>query len=272
MGQRHWESLLIDDKERKMEKEMMLHTNLTVDDIASYVFLPGSPQRVERIAKYLDDPKFVKVNREHETWSGYLEGVKVLVTSTGMGGPSTCIALEELVRLGATTFIRVGSCASTSTKTERGDVVIPSSCVRMEGTGSHYAPIEFPAVPNIEVFDALRSAAEKLGYPVKVGTVITRDGFYTQNEAALKPVGYELVNKWNAYLQMGAIATEMEGSPLFLAAQSLGVRAGGAMVCATNFQKVDGDTKKYPISYEPRAIEVAVEAMRSLIIADKKGK
>ncbi len=255
-----------------MEKKMMLHTNLTEDDIAKYVFLPGSPQRVERIAHYLDKPQFVKVNREHETWSGYLEGERVLVTSTGMGGPSTCICLEELYRLGARTFIRVGSCASCSDKTECGDVVIPSSCVRMEGTGLHYAPIEYPAVPDIEVFDALREAGRELGFPVKVGTVITRDGFYTQYEAESKPNGYELAGKWKGYLQMGAIATEMEASPLYLASSAMGAASGGVMVCATNYKKDDDVKSKYPISYEPRAIEVAVLAMKKLILRDKEGR
>lgn len=253
-----------------MEKEIMLHTNLSKEDIASYVFLPGSPQRVERIARYLDNPQFVKCNREHETWSGYLDGEKVLVTSTGMGGPSACIALEELHRLGSHTFLRVGSCASCSDIVNRGDIVIPSSCVRMEGTGWHYAPMEYPAVPDIGVMDALRLAADETDYPSHVGTVITRDGFYTQYEAAEKPHGYELAGKWNAYLSLGAIATEMEASPLFLASSCLGVRTGAVMVCATNYKKQEEKNKEYPISYEPRAIEVAVSAMRNLIECDRR--
>ena len=247
---------------------MMLHTNLTRADVGGYAFLPGSPQRVERIARYLDEPRFVKVNREHETWEGFLEGERVLVTSTGMGGPSTVIALEELSRLGAHTFIRVGTCATTSERVERGDVVIPRAAVRMEGTSLHYAPIEFPAAPSLDILDALREAAAAAGYPTHVETVITRDSFYTQTEAALKPVGYELAPKWNAYKMLGAVATEMECAPLFIAGASIGVRTGGVLVCATSMRR-DEDNTKYPMNFEPRAIEVAVEAMRRVILADR---
>lgn len=245
--------------------EKMLHTNLTEKDIAKYVFLPGSPQRVKRIAEYLDHPEFVVVNREHETWTGTLEGERVLVTSTGMGGPSTAIALEELTALGAETFIRIGSCASTSENVGMGDVVIPNACVRMEGTGLHYAPVEYPAVPDIDVFDALRSAASETDYPIKVGTVISRDGFYTQYEDAHKPYSYELTNRWNSYKMMGALATEMEAAALFIAGASLNVRTGCVMVCATNYKKTCADSGVYPISFEPRAIEVGIAAMRKLI-------
>lgn len=251
-----------------VKDERMLHTNLTKADASRYVFIPGSPQRVERIAKYLDSPKFVTVNREHETWCGYLEGQKVLVTSTGMGGPSTAIAVEELARVGATTFIRIGSCASTSDDTVMGDVVIPSACVRMEGTALHYAPLEYPATPSIEVFDALREASKEKGFPTKIGTVISRDGFYTQYEDSDKPYSYELANRWKAYKMMGALATEMEAATLFIVGTSLGLRTGGVMVCATNSRKTNANCGEYPISYEPRAIEVAVEAMRRLIRAD----
>lgn len=250
-----------------MKEKMMLHTNLKRSEVGKYAFLPGSPQRVERIAKYLDNPVFLKVNREHETWVGYLENEKVLITSTGMGGPSTAIALEELVELGADTFIRIGSCASTSDKCGRGDVVIPSSCVRMEGTALHYGPIEYPAVPDVEVFDALRNATNLSKYKNAVGTVISRDGFYSQYDEFDKPSAYYIKPKWEAYKKLGAIATEMEAATLFIAASSLNVRAGAVMVCATDYKKVN---KTYPIDYEARSIEIAVEAMRELIKRDKK--
>ena len=249
-----------------MEEKMMLHTNLTRSEVGRYAFLPGSPQRVERIARYLDNPKFVKVNREHETWEGYLEGEKVLVTSTGMGGPSTAIALEELVELGADTFIRVGSCATVSENCNRGDIVIPSSCVRMEGTALHYGPLEYPAVPDLEVFDEIRKAAGKYDYNSVAGTVISRDGFYSQYDEFDKPSAYYIKPKWEAYKRLGAIATEMEAATLFVAASSLNVRSGAIMVCATDFKKVN---KTYPMDYETRAIEIAVDAMRQLILKDK---
>jgi len=253
-----------------MDEPMMLHTNLMKSEAAAYAFLPGSPQRVARIAEYLDDAKFVRVNREHETYEGYLEGERVLVTSTGMGGPSSAICMEELVRLGCHTFLRVGSCSTQSPKVGRGDLVIPFAAVRMEGTSRHYAPEDYPATPDLEVFDALRATAAATDYPTRIGTIITRDGFYTQSERDQKPVGYLLTPLWNAYKMMGAIATEMECAPLFIVGASLGVRVGGVMVCATNYEMKDDESKKYPISYEPRAIEVAVAAMRRLILSDRE--
>lgn len=251
-------------------KMKMLHTTLCRDDVGKYAFLPGSPQRVERIADYLDDPYFIAENREHRSFGGYLEGQLVLVTSTGMGGPSTSIALEELVRLGADTFFRVGSCSTTSPEVKRGDIVIATGAVRMDGTSLHYAPLEYPAMPDFELLTTLCSCADTLEYPVHKGVIITRDSFYTQNEAEKKPIGYELVHKWNAYKAMGAIATEMECAPLFIAAASLKVKAAGVMVCATDYNKLDDEVNKYPMSYESRAIEVAVEAMRRTIISDQK--
>lgn len=255
----------------KNQQKKLLHTNLMKGEVGKYAFLPGSPQRVERIAKYLDNPKFLKVNREYETWVGYLEGEKVLVTSTGVGGPSTAIAVEELVELGADTFIRVGSCATTSAKCNRGDIVIPTACVRMEGTALHYGPIEFPAIPNIEVLDALRNSANKTKFNIAVGPVISRDGFYSQYDEFDKPSTYYIKPKWEAYKKLGAIATEMEAATLFIASASLNVRAGGIMVCATDF-KAKKVNKTYPMDYEARAIEIAVDAMRELIKKDKANK
>lgn len=253
-----------------MEETKLLHTNLCKSDGARYCIVPGSPQRVERIAKYLDNPQKVKVNREYETWSGYLEGEKVLVVSTGIGGPSTAIAIEELAQIGADTFIRVGSCATTSERCKRGDVVIPQASVRMEGTAIHYAPLEFPAVPSVEAFDALRKAGEDLGYPCNVGTVICRDLFYTQYDNYPEPADYYIRPAFEAYKKLGAIATEMETATLFIAGAKLHARVGACMVCATDYVPSKEVNKTYPIDYEPRAIEVGVEALRKIIIADKK--
>ncbi len=252
-----------------MKNELkMLHTTLCRKDVGKYVFLPGSPQRVDRIAQYLENSFFIAENREHRTYGGYLEGQLTLVTSTGMGGPSTCIALEELVKLGAKTFIRIGTCSSTNTRIKRGDVIIPTAAVRMDGTSLHYAPIEYPAVPNFELHKYLLKSATSHQYPYHADVIITRDSFYTQNEAHLKPIGYELINKWNSYKAMGAIATEMECAPLFIAAASLNVGAAGVLICATDYNKYSEEENIYPISFEPRAIEVAIEAMRIKIRND----
>ena len=252
-----------------MEEKRLLHTNLCKGEVGRYAIIPGSPQRVERIAKYLDNPEKLRVNREYETWVGYLEGEKVIVMSTGIGGPSTAIAVEELYELGVDTFIRVGSCATTSVNVSRGDVVIPSASVRMEGTAMHYAPLEFPAVPTIEVFDEIRKAANKLNYPNKAGVVICRDLFYTQYDNVEQPADYYIRPAFEAYKKLGAIATEMETATLFIAGAKLHARVGACMVCATDYVLSKDVNKTYPIDYEPRAIETGVEALRQLILKDK---
>lgn len=250
-----------------MEEKRLLHTNLCKSEVNSrYAIIPGSPQRVEKIAKYLDSPKKIMVFREYETWSGILNNQEVLIMSTGMGGPSTAIAIEELFELGVDTFIRVGTCASTSELCNRGDVVIPQASVRMEGTALHYAPIEYPAIPTIEVFDELRNACNSLNYPYKVGSVICRDLFYTQYDDVEEPASYYTKPAWNAYKKLGAIATEMETATLFIAGSKLNARVGACMVCATDYVK--DMNKNYPGDLEARAIEVGIEALRNIIRSD----
>jgi uridine phosphorylase len=141
----------------------------------------------------------------------------------------------------------------------------------MEGTSLHYAPIEYPAVPDLGLTEGLIRAARDKGFKSRAGVIISRDSFYTQSGAEKRPVGYELVNKWNAYKQMGAIATEMECAALFIVAGSLSIRTAAVMVCATDYNQYDGDHNVYPIDYEPRAIETAVEAMRQVILEEKQG-
>lgn len=252
------------------DKKKMLHIALTEDDVGKYAFLPGSPERVARIAAFLDQPEKVAQNREHTTYRGYLDGTLVTVTSTGMGGPSTAICLEELVRLGVNTFIRIGTCASTSAKVERGDVVIPNGAVRMEGTSSHYLPMEYPAVPDYYLLRKLEEAVIRLNYRYNVGVTITKDSFYTQVEPESRPIGPELIGRWTAYEKGGATNTCMECAPLFIAAGSLGVRAASVLVSATNYKNYGNDAQVYPTDAEKRAILTGIEAMRSVIAEDKQ--
>ena len=158
------------------------HINVGPEDIGKYVILPGDPKRCEKIAKYFDDPHFVADSREFVTYTGYLNGEKVSVTSTGVGGPSASIAMEELVKCGAHTFIRVGTCGGMQLDVKGGDIVIASGAIRMEGTSKEYAPIEFPAVANIDIAFYLSRAADKLGFEKHVGVVQCKDAFYGQHE------------------------------------------------------------------------------------------
>ena len=145
---------------------------------ARYAILPGDPGRVEKIAKYLDNAQFHCQSREYTTWIGELNGEKVLIMSTGMGGPSTAIGVEELYRTGVDTFIRVGTCGGMQDEVIAGDLVIATGAIRMEGTTKEYAPIEYPAVADLDVTLALKKASENLGYKYHVGVVQCKDSFY----------------------------------------------------------------------------------------------
>ena len=255
-----------------MKEEKTLHTKLSKEDVGKYAIVPGNPDRCEKIAMLLDNPRKIMQNREHTTWEGYLEGEKIIVTSTGMGGPSTAICIEELVKCGVDTFIRVGTAASTSKKVKMGDVVVVNGAVRMEGTGCHYLPMEFPAVPDYHLLKELEKASIELGYHPHVGISITKDSFFSQINPEDKPIGYELINRWNSYVKGGAITTSMEEATLFLVANSLGVKAASVLVSATNHENETADTSSncYPADTEIRPIKVAVKTLRNMIIEDKK--
>ena len=252
-----------------MGEQKTMHTVVTSDQIGKYVFLPGSVERAALIAEHFDNPVKVAHKREFLTYTGTLEGVPVTVTSTGIGGPSACIAIEELHSCGAHTMMRIGSAASTSPKVRMGDVVIPNGAVRMEGTGNHYLPFEFPAVPDFEMLKALEAAAVKLGHPYNVGVTITKDSYYTEAEPETKPVYEELKYKWESYIKGGATNTSMECAVLFLVGASLGIRTASVMISATDFGQYSNDAKDYPSGWEQRAIEVGIEGMRRMIRKDK---
>lgn len=256
-----------------MEKKRMLHIALTEGEIGRYVFLPGSPERAEKISRYFENPQEVAFHREYRTFTGTLDGVPVCVTSTGIGGPSTAIAMEELYQCGADTMMRVGSCASTSPKLKQGDIMIPNGAIRMESVGSHYLPLEFPAVPDFNMTKELEKAAIKVGYPYQIGVTITKASFYTQTSPETKPVGKELMMRWEMYEKGGAISTSMECAPLFLIGASLGIRTSCVMVSATNCKDYEGQGDKQPLTnLEDRAIQVAIEAMRNIIRQDMENE
>ena len=195
------------------------HLNMVKGDVGRYCILPGDPGRCERIAAYFDEPKQVMFNREYMTYTGTLLGEKVSVVSTGIGGPSASIAMEELIHLGADTFVRVGTCGGMALKVQSDDVVIATGAIRMEGTSKEYAPIEFPAVADLQVTTALVNAAKKLGKPWHAGVVECKDSFYGQHSPETMPVSYELLNKWEAWLKLGTLASEMESAALFTVAE-----------------------------------------------------
>lgn len=241
------------------------HTGVGPEDIGKYVILPGDPKRCAKIAEHFDNPVLVADSREYVTYTGYLDGVKVSVTSTGIGGPSAAIAIEELSKCGAHTFVRVGTCGGMQTDVCGGDVVIATGAVRMEGTSKEYAPIEYPAVPDFTVTNALVNAADKLGVKRHVGVVQCKDSFFGQHEPEVMPVSYELENKWQAWLRMGCLASEMESAALFVAGSFLRVRVGSCFLVVANQERAKAGLVNEQVHDTELAIKTAVEALRILI-------
>ncbi|MCL2367466.1 MAG: uridine phosphorylase [Oscillospiraceae bacterium] len=236
---------------------------------ARYAILPGDPGRVEKIAQFLDNPRFYAQNREYTTWIGELAGEKVLVMSTGMGGPSTAIGIEEMFMLGIDTFIRVGSCGGMADDVLGGDVVIATGTVRTEGTTREYVPIEFPAVADLSVTNALVQGAKNLGLKWHAGIVHCKDAFYGQHDPSRMPIGYELMNKWQAFLKAGCLASEMESAALYIVAQFLGARAGCVLNVFGNQERAAKGLDNPRTTDTVPGIETAIEAVKILIEQDK---
>ena len=248
------------------------HIQVGKGEVGRYVILPGDPKRCKKIAQYFDDPVFVADNREYVTYTGTLDGVKVSVTSTGIGGPSASIAMEELYRCGADTFVRIGTCGGMQTEVKSGDIVIATGAIRMEGTSKEYAPIEFPAVANLEVINALVEGAKKEGCEFHTGVVQCKDAFYGQHSPETMPVSYELENKWQAWLRMGCLASEMESAALFIAGSFLRVRVGACFLVLANQERAKKGLSNEQAHDTEAAIRTAVEAIRILIQEDAKNE
>lgn len=248
------------------------HIQVGEGDVGKYVILPGDPKRCVKIAQYFDRPELMADSREYITYTGYLDGEKVSVTSTGIGGASTSIAVEELVKAGADTFVRIGTCGGMQTDVMSGDIVIANGAIRMEGTSREYAPIEFPAVPDIQTVNALIKSAEELGQKYHVGVVQCKDSFYGQHSPETKPVSYELLNKWEAWKRLGCLASEMESAALFVVASSLHVRAGSCFLVMANQERENLGLDNPVVHDTDMAIRVAVGALRNLIREDREAK
>ena len=245
------------------------HIRCNPGDVGKYVFLPGDPGRCEAIAKHFDDPVHIGMNREYNVYTGTLLGEKVSVCSTGIGGPSAAIAMEELAAIGADTFIRVGTCGGISLDVLPGDVVVATGAIRFEHTSLEYAPAEFPAVSDFGIAMALTQAARNLGYRVHTGVVQCKDSFYGQHAPERSPVYYELQNKWESWKRLGVKASEMESSALFVVASALGVRCGSCFHAVWNQEREKAGMFMPMTEDTSGAIRVGIEAVKQLILADK---
>jgi len=252
--------------------EKQYHIGVGVGEIGKYCILPGDPARCEKIVSFLENPTHLCMNREYNIWNGYLCGELVTVCSTGIGGPSTAIAVEELYACGARTMIRVGTCGGINTSVCSGDVVVASGAVRQDGTSHEYAPAIFPAVPTVDVLFALDSAAKKLGFSYHTGVVQSKDSFYGQHSPHRMPTESDLLQKWEAWKRLGVLASEMEAATLFTVGASLGISTGAVFLSVWNQERyllgLDGDDSETHDT--EKAILTAIEAIKLLIVDTEK--
>ena len=245
--------------------EVQYHIRVKEGDVGKYVLLPGDPGRCESIANYFDDSKFISFNREHKVFTGYLHGEMVSVVSTGMGCPSTAIAVEELIKVGCHTFIRVGTSGAIQPHLNVGEIAIINAAIRDEGTSRQYLPIEYPAVADLQVTNSLVEASEKLGFTHHVGVSHTKDSFYSEVEPDRMPMSSYLKERWNYWVAGGAICSEMEASIVFILASIYRKRAGAVTMI------IGSDMDTIGKKHDPEGmIRVAVEAIRMMIMKERK--
>ena len=250
--------------------ERQYHINCVPGDVGRYCILPGDPGRVPAIAALFDDAKQIAYNREFNVWTGTLLGEKVTACSTGIGGPSASIAMEELHKCGADTFIRTGTCGGIALDVQSGDVVVATGAIRYEHTSREYAPIEFPAVADFQVTNALVEATKKLGFPLHTGIVQCKDSFYGQHDPSASPVYYELQQKWESWKRLGVLASEMESAALFVVAAALGCRCGSCFHVVWNQEREAAGLDQKMSEDTSSSVKVSVEALKLLIEADRK--
>lgn len=276
--------------------EVQYHVHLKKGDVGRYVLLPGAkrpcgtlhaqlkthktvpmrcthagdPARSKKIAEFFDDAKLVASNREFTTYTGTLLGEKVSVTSTGIGCPSTAIAVEELIKCGADTFIRVGTSGGMQPETKTGDVAVVTGAIRDEGTSRAYLPLEFPAVADPDVVYHMRQAAEHLEIPHRTGVTHSKDSFFGETEKERMPMAEELTRKWEHYCTGGAICSEMESSTIFVLASIHRKRAGACNTMMAKDAHLPKDSAELALFKGDRAIRVAIEAIKRLIKHDAK--
>lgn len=251
------------------ELERQYHIHCAPGEIGRYVILPGDPGRCASIAAYFDNAKLIAQNREYTSYTGTLLGVPVSVCSTGIGGPSASIAMEELHKLGADTFIRTGTCGGIDLDVKSGDIVVATGAIRYEHTSMEYAPIEFPAVPDFGIAAALMEASKALGYTTHAGVVQCKDSFYGQHSPEASPVYYELLQKWESWKRLGVKASEMESAALFVVASALHVRCGSCFHVVWNQEREKAGLDQDMSEDTSAAVKVAVEALKAVIAQDK---
>ena len=253
--------------------EKKYHIGLAKGDVGEYVLVPGDPGRTPMIAKYLDGAREVAFSREYRTFTGSIDGVPVSTISSGMGGPSVAIAVEELKDLGVHTFLRVGTCGAAQPEIKIGDLVIAIGSVRTEGTPNGYVPLEYPAIASLDVVNALVEASRKDGVAHHVGVIRSVDALYSDLLPDTMPRPHQLREELDMWSRAGILSNDMETSTLFVVARLRKLRAGTINLCTDELGA--GEIQHLDPSYMDRMLKVAVDALRILIKRDQsaaKGK
>ncbi len=245
------------------------HIHCVAGDVGRYVILPGDPGRCAAIAALFDEAHHIAQNREFNIYTGTLLGERVSVCSTGIGGPSASIAMEELHQIGADTFLRTGTCGGIDLDVRSGDIVVATGAIRYEHTSQEYAPLEYPAVPDLDLTLALRDAALAMGKTVHTGVVHCKDSFYGQHSPEKSPMAAELQEKWRIWKRLGVKASEMESAALFVAADALGCRCGSCFHVIWNQERELAGLDQDMSEDTSAAVRVAVDALRRIITQDR---
>ena len=258
-----------------IDESVRFHLKIRNGDVGRYVILPGDPGRVPLIAAKLDNAVQLASNREYNVYTGYLDGVKVSVCSTGIGGPSAAIAVEELIMSGADTFIRVGTSGGINLKVVGGDLLVASAAIRSEGTSREYIPEGYPAVADFDVTKALKEAGDELstdedGNRCHVGVVHSKDNFYGEIDPNKTAVAAKLTSAWEGYLKCGCLTSEMEAAAIFSVALLRGARAGAVLTALWNVERTNAGLPDKNCESSERAICCAIGAVRKLIKQDAK--
>ncbi|MGR5178347.1 uridine phosphorylase [Vibrio parahaemolyticus] len=250
--------------------QAVFHLGVNKEDLqgATLAIIPGDPARVQKIAELMDEPEFLASQREYTVYRAKLDGKSVVVCSTGIGGPSTSIAVEELAQLGVRTFLRVGTTGAIQPDVIVGDMIVTTGSVRLDGASLHFAPMEFPAVADFDVATAMKQAAIEAGSTVHTGVTASSDTFYPGQERYDTFSG-RVVRRFQGSMkewqEMGVLNFEMESATLLTMCASSGLKAGcvaGVIINRTQKETPDHDTLKQA---ETRSIKVVVEAARKLI-------
>jgi uridine phosphorylase len=247
--------------------EKKYHVGLARGEVGEYVLVPGDPFRTPMVATHLDGAKEVAFSREYRTFTGTVEGVPVSTMSTGMGGPSVAIGVEELAELGVHTFLRVGTCGAAQPEIKMGDLVIAIGSVRSEGTPDGYVPKEYPAIASLDVTNALVEAATAAGVPYHVGLIRSVDALYSDLMPERMPRPHHLREELDMWSRAGILSNDMETSTLFVVSRLRKLRAGTINLCVDELGA--GEIHHLDPSYMDRMLKVAVDAIRLLIARDK---